>query len=220
MINRYSWSNYNSKIVKIVKKNVKYNAKNKFNYIENSYYPHTRDIFCLAINDIKIKNIIDYGSNESLVSNLRNKINLKNKKFFIIDPFFIKKKKLKINNIDYKIYKNTNELNKIYFDLLNFGSSLQYIENYVDIINNIKFKTGSRILFTATPLNLKQFYRTKQSNQKNLTQNVHNFNKLKNFLKKKKFFISFKSVMNINMAKLTSVKNDTFFMNILFEKHE
>ena len=80
MINRYSWKNYNHNINKIIRYNVTQNNLSIFNVIEKSYYPHTRDIFALTASSKNIINILDYGSNLSLLTNLKNKINLYKKK--------------------------------------------------------------------------------------------------------------------------------------------
>lgn len=218
--NKYSWEKYNLNKIKIIKKNIEYNKKHKFNAIENSYYPHTRDIFCLAIKSSEIVKILDFGSNQSILSNLKNKINTKRKYFVIYDPFFKKGKEIKFRDISYKIVKKLGDLNNLKFDFLHFGSSLQYIDDYNYIFDFANFTSISKILFTATPFNLNKKYMAKQSNHRNLLQYVHNFRKLKLILKKKKFTVTFQSCMDIKLAELNLIKKNTFFMNVLFEKNE
>ena len=219
MTNMYSWKKYNLNIQKLIKKNILHNLTNKFNANESFYYPQTRDIFALIANSPNIKNILDFGSNLSLISNLTNRINVKDKKFYIYDPFFTKNKELKIKNVNYKICSNFNEIVQIKFDLIHFGSCIQYIDNFYDYLNLLSYSKKSKILFTATPMNYNDKYLTKQTNNKNLFQIVHNYKNLCMFLKSKKFNLSFKSSMNVKLAALKTVNANTFFLNLLFE-HE
>jgi len=218
MTNIYSWKKYNLNIQKLVKKNITFNLSSIFNANENSYYPQTRDIFSLSANSIKIINILDFGSNLSLISNLTNRINVKKKKFYIYDPFSNKDDHIKIKNLNYKIFSNFSEIRKIKFDLIHFGSCIQYIENFYYYLDLLNLSTKSKILFTATPLNLLKKYTTRQTNQKNLFQIVHSYKILYNYFKLKEFDIVFKSSMNIKLASLKTIKPNTFFLNLLFQK--
>ena len=114
-------------------------------------------------------------------------------------------------------YSNLTEIIKIKFDLIHFGSCIQYIQNFDSYLKILKSNNKSKILFTATPFNLYTKYKTKQINQKNLFQTVHNYHDLCKLLKLKKFDIIFKSSMNIKLAKLKTVKPNTYFLNILFQ---
>jgi len=87
MTNMYSWKKYNLNIQKLAKKNIAFNLSSIFNAYENSYYPQTRDIFSLTANSTKIINILDFGSNLSLISNLTNRINVKKKNFIFMILF-------------------------------------------------------------------------------------------------------------------------------------
>ena len=217
MTNNYSWKKYNLNIQKLINQNIAFNNKFMFNAEDNSYYTQTRDIFALVANTSKVINILDFGSNLSLISNLNNKIDTKAKKFFVYDPFYSLKDDVKIKNINYKIFSNLTEIIKIKFDLIHFGSCIQYIQNFDSYLKILKLNNKSKILFTATPFNLYTKYKTKQINQKNLFQIVHNYHDLCKLLKLKKFDIIFKSSMNIKLAKLKTVKPNTYFLNILFQ---
>jgi len=217
MTNNYSWKKYNLNIQKLINQNIAFNNKFMFNAEDNSYYTQTRDIFALVANTSKVINILDFGSNLSLISNLNNKIDTKAKKFFVYDPFYSLKDDVKIKNINYKIFSNLTEIIKIKFDLIHFGSCIQYIQNFDSYLKILKLNNKSKILFTATPFNLYTKYKTKQINQKNLFQTVHNYHDLCKLLKLKKFDIIFKSSMNIKLAKLKTVKPNTYFLNILFQ---
>ena len=213
----YSWKIYNHNIQKLINQNINFNNSAKFNAVDNSYYSQTRDIFALVANTSKVINILDFGSNLSLISNLNNKIDTKAKKFIVYDPFYSLKDDIKIKNINYKIFSNFTDIIKIKFDLIHFGSCIQYIENIENYIKLLTFNKKSKILFTATPFNLNTKYKTKQTNHKNLFQTVHNYKDLCKLLKLNKFDIIFKSSMNIKLAKLKTVKPNTYFLNILFQ---
>jgi len=213
----YSWKIYNHNIQKLINQNINFNNSAKFNAVDNSYYSQTRDIFALVANTSKVINILDFGSNLSLISNLNNKIDTKAKKFIVYDPFYSLKDDIKIKNINYKIFSNFTDIIKIKFDLIHFGSCIQYIENIENYIKLLTLNKKSKILFTATPFNLFTKYKTKQTNHKNLFQTVHNYKDLYKLLKSKKFDIIFKSSMNIKLAKLKIVKPNTYFLNILFQ---
>ena len=217
MTNNYSWKKYNLNIQKLINQNIAFNKKLMFNAVDNSYYSQTRDIFALVANTSKVINILDFGSNLSLISNLSNKIDIKAKKFFVYDPFYSLKDDVKIKNINYKIFSNLTDIIKIKFDLIHFGSCIQYIKNFDSYLKILKLNNKSKILFTATPFNLYTKYKTKQINQKNLFQIVHNYHDLCKLLKLKKFDIIFKSSMNVKLAKLKTVKPNTYFLNILFQ---
>jgi len=217
MTNNYSWIKYNLNIQKLINQNIAFNNKFMFNAEDNSYYTQTRDIFALVANTSKVINILDFGSNLSLISNLSNKIDTRAKKFFVYDPFYSLKDDVKIKNINYKIFSNLTDIIKIKFDLIHFGSCIQYIQNFDSYLKILKLNNKSKILFTATPFNLYTKYKTKQINQKNLFQTVHNYHDLCKLLKLKKFDIIFKSSMNVKLAKLKTVKPNTYFLNILFQ---
>ena len=217
MTNNYSWKKYNINIQKLINQNIAFNKKFMFNAVDNSYYTQTRDIFALVANTSKVINILDFGSNLSLISNLSNKIDTRAKKFFVYDPFYSLKDDVKIKNINYKIFSNLTDIIKIKFDLIHFGSCIQYIKNFDSYLKILKLNNKSKILFTATPFNLYTKYKTKQINQKNLFQIVHNYHDLCKLLKLKKFDIIFKSSMNVKLAKLKTVKPNTYFLNILFQ---
>ena len=218
---KYSWKKYNQKSIQLSKKLVKFNNKNSFNFIEDGLYNQIRDIFCLSIL-IKKKGIIkilDYGSNVLSLSNIKNKINIKKFDFFIFDPFSEKNKviyspfKITIFNDKFQI-KNKN------FDIVNFGSSIQYLKNLKDLNQVINLKKTLKIIITHTPITIKKKFITKQSNHKNLHQTIFNYNDLINFFKKKKFSLIFKS-KNENKY-IASSKNidSTFSLNLVFEKND
>ena len=217
----YNWQKYNIKSNKLSLNFEKYNNINFFNKIENSYYNHTRDLFCLSLTKLKKKknNIcLDYGSNMMSISNIKNKIDAKRYKFFIYNPFLNKlraKKLIGVKSTELKDLKNFNH--KI--DFLNFGSSLQYIQESFKIFEQLKFNKVSYILITATPFCINKNYQSRQKNHPGLDQNIIDFKKFNKFLNKINFRLIFKSSMNINNASIKNLRKNTFFLNLLFEKN-
>lgn len=213
-MSKYNWIKYNSKI-SLIKKINNYNKENIFNYFEKGHYNHTRDMLCLCLvlfkKNKKKVNLLDYGSNLLTYANLTNKINLKNYNISIFDPFC--KTQLYKNNI--YIFSDEKKLDKKW-DIVNFGSSIQYIDN-LDRLNKINFKKTNLILITHTPISSKFSYKAKQLNSKNLYQNIYSFKELNDYFNKKKFKLIFKSR---NEDKFISAKQKckTYSANLLFLK--
>ena len=218
---KYSWKIYNLKRINLSKKIINFNRKNKFNYIENGLYNHVRDIFCIGLllldKKKKLNKILDYGSNLISLSNIRNKINTKKYKFFIFDPFCEKNINLKYP-VNVTISNKKKFLKESNFDLINFGSSLQYLNSLDELKNNLNFFKTKVIVITHTPVTLKKSFKSSQNNHKNLIQKIYNYNSLISFFIKKKYKIIFKS---INEKKYIGLKNNnkhTFSINIIFQR--
>lgn len=216
----YNWKKYNNKSDKLSLEFDRHNNKNFFNKIENSYYNHTRDLFCLSLLRLnKKKNIcLDYGSNKISISNIKNKINPKKYNFIIYNPFLNKKFSKKIKNISYVEINDLNLL-KSKIDFLNFGSSLQYIKEPLKILKKLRFNKKALILITATPFTLGTNYVSSQRNHENLRQNIINIHSIIRLFKKNRFKLIFKSSMNLKEASIRNKKKDTFFLNLLLEKN-
>lgn len=218
----YSWSKYNKINTKLSSTLMKFNDLNDVNFVEAGLYNHIRDIFCLTIlfnkkNTKKIK-ILDYGSNLLALSNIKSKINIKLLDFTIYDPFYSKiykdiKKPFKINFITDK-----KKLKLKKFDVVNFGSCLQYFNN-IDFLNNyINFKFTNTILVTHTPISLTKKYKSKQKNHKTLIQNIHTLNDIKKKFKKIGFNLIFKSRNCDKYIACEKKQKNTFSLNLIFSK--
>ena len=217
---KYSWKKYNKKSSQLSRKLVKFNNNNNFNFVEDGLYNQIRDIFCLSIL-IKKKGrikILDYGSNVMSLSNIKNKINIKKYDFFIFDPFS-EKKKIIHNPFKILIYNNKIQVKKENFDIVNFGSSIQYLKNLKDLEEVINFKKTFKIIITHTPITIKKKFITKQSNHKNLNQTIFNYNDLIGFFKKKKFSLVFKSRNETRYAASSKNISSTYSLNLVFEKN-
>ena len=220
LMSNYSWSKYNLHNEKLSSKIIKFNQLNNVNFIEEGIYNPTRDIFSLSlifINKKKIK-VLDYGSNILALSNLKSKINTRFIEFSIYDPFYQKIKSIKpfkINFINQQI-----KLKKKKFDIINFGSSIQYIENLNILNKQINFKTVKRILITHTPFSIKNKYVSKQTNHKNLIQNIYTLSYIKFFFKTKGFQLIFKSRNQDKYIACKNMKSKTYSLNLIFEKNK
>ena len=220
--NNYNWQEYNRNNVLLSKKLEKYNNNSKINYSENSYYNHTRDLFSLTLLSKKRLNVLDFGSNITALSNIKNKLDLKNIIFYIYDPFSVNKKSniKTIKNVNVHVYNDLLLLKKIKFDVVHFGSSLQYLIDFKKFIKMINFSKQCKILITATPITTKIKYTSKQINHPVLNQHIHNLNTLNIFLRKIKFKLIFKSALNINYASIKNLRKKTFFINLLYSNEK
>jgi hypothetical protein len=217
------WPKYNLKINKISEKMIKFNSKNEVNFIENGHYNHTRDLMAITIAFLnshnKKTNILDYGSNIASISNFQNKIETKNITFNIFDPYH--NNRMKINNLkklNFKIINNKKKFINKKFDLLHFGSSIQYQDNFFNEFNSFLKNLSKVILITHTPFSSEKSYKSKQSNHKNLIQNIYSLTKLNNLFKKNKFKLIFKSRNDDKYISCVNKKYKSYSLNLLFIK--
>ena len=216
---KYNWTNYNLKRNKEAIKIHRFNLTNKFNFIEKGVYKNVRDIYALSLLIAKQKNkrinILDFGGNLMSHVNLRNKINSKKINFYIYSPHSTNYDKktigLKIVNI-----KNLNKIIPKKFDLIYFGSVLQYIENLKSIstslINNSKY-----ILITHTPVTLRaKSYTENQNNANKLRQKIHTLNQIIKGIFSN-FNLIFKSRNEYKYTGIKIKKKNTFSLNLLLK---
>ena len=222
MESKFNWVNYNLKRNKEAIKINNFNIKSKINYLEKGVYKNVRDIYALALllsgSQKKRVDVLDYGGNLMSHVNLINKINTKKIYFTIFNPFSPKEIKNKIN-LKIKSTQNLKMLPKKKFDLIYFGSVLQYIEN-LKLINKKVISNSKFVLITHTPITFdKKSYIAKQSNEKKLFQKIHTLEHIKNILLKKNFQLVFKSINDFKFAGLKIKKNGTHSLNLLFSKN-
>jgi len=219
---KYSWSKYNKQNSELSTKIIKFNNLNKVNFVEAGLYNHIRDIFCLTIlfNKKKIgkTKVLDYGSNLLALSNINSKIDVKLFDFSIYDPFYSKEYKDIKKKFNIKFFTNKKKLKFKKFDVVNFGSSLQYINNIESLTDTINFKTIRTILITHTPITLSEEYKSKQKNHKSLIQNVHSLNNIKKYFNKIGFYLKFKSRNNDKYIACEKKKKKTYSLNLVFIK--
>ena len=220
MNNNFDWSNYNLKRNKEAIKINNYNLRQNVNFLEKGVYKNVRDIYALSIIVSQIGkkkiNILDFGGNLMPHVNLSNKIDIRNINIYIFNPFS-KNNELKKKNLKIVTLKKYEQLQKIKFDLIYFGSVLQYIENLMilkkKIINNSKF-----VLITHTPIIFsKKNFKEVQKNESKLIQKIHSFDELKKKVFNK-FNLIFKSVNDFKFTGLRKNRKNTYSLNLLFKK--
>ena len=170
--------------------------------------------------DNKIREVVNQIKlEEAKIANLTNKIDTSKFKFFIFDPFLPKRfTKYKFKNIDYEVSSDERKILKNNFILINFGSSIQYQNDFFKNLERLSLLKTKFIIFTSTPFSLSKTYTSKQSNHENLIQKVYSLNYLINKLKSKNFKLIFKSR---NKDKYISCKKQihkTFSLNLVFKK--
>lgn len=219
------WEKYQHKIKKWSLKMTKYNKINNFNFLESEPYNHVRDILCLSLTKIELKdkkiNILDYGSNILTLSNLENKIKLRKMYFTIYDPYYKKSSfsQKHVRKVKFMITNNINKIIKKKYDFINFGSSIQYEPNILRKISKLKLDAARFILISHTPLSLSKKYSSPQ-NYVNTIQYIHSYNSIIKYFKKKKFLLIFKSRMNDKFIACKNKKNPTHYLNLLFSNEK
>jgi hypothetical protein len=218
-MNKYKWNQYNNN-KKLIQNLIDFNKKKTVNAVEKGLYNQIRDIFCLSLilslkSSKKNKiNVLDFGSNHLAYSNIVNKIDCKKFSFNVYDPFYNKEKFL----IPFKIsfFNDLTLLKKNRWDMVNFGSSIQYLES-LDVLENINLTNTKVVSITHTPITLKKSYSGMQTNHKNINQKIYSLKEINKFFLKKNFKLIFKSR---NDEKLSAGKNkkDTYLLNLVFSK--
>ena len=217
------WQKYNLNKNKLIKKIASYNKKNKVNFLESGHYNHIRDILALLISTIDKKNkkleVLDYGSNVLSLVNFINKIDMNRINFTIYDPYYKPgNKKNKNVNIRYKIIDSEKKIFKNNYDLVHFGSSIQYENKFFDKIKVFKLNSVKYILITHTPFSLKNDYLSSQTNHPNLIQNIYSLSKITSSFKKYNYKLIFKSRNNDKYIACKNKKFKTYSLNLLFKK--
>ena len=130
------------------------------------------------------------------------------------DPFYDKEK----FSIPFKIsfFNDFTVLKKNRWDMVNFGSSIQYLES-LEVLENINLINTKVVSITHTPISLKKSYSAMQTNHKNLSQKIYSLKEIKKFFLKKNFKLIFKSRIDENLSAAKN-KKDTYLLNLVFSK--
>ena len=161
------------------------------------------------------------------------KKNFKNVNYYIINQgeinqnFIYLKSKYKLEN--FTIIQNLNVLSNYNFDFINFGSVLQYIENYNDVLEKIIDVSKKYIFFSAT-----HFYDKNTALSKNIVVKQTNalpekifcyFFEFESFIKKfydNKFKLVFKEKNktddNIHYKNFENLLENTNYTDVLIVK--
>ena len=220
-----NWGEYNLNLVKNAIKFLNGNNNNVFNLEEKRCYSHIRDLFALlaAIIDKKKLNILDYGSNIMPWSNIQNKIDIRSLSVTIFDPYANQDYSEGINfGFPLKVVNNLSSIKKEFFDILVFGSSSQYIESFYKLFSDSIFIIPDIILFTDTPLSLKDQLELEQVDQSGSKYKVYirTFDELKTFVSNIGYSIVFKSALPWETQEYLKkeLSENIKMTNILFKK--
>lgn len=224
-----SWKDYNEKLLKTSIELLSKNSKEIFNIEEKRCYPHIRDIVALVIATSRGQSlkIYDYGSNTMPWANIQNKIDAKKINVVIYDPF-AEKDYSKDLNFSFPL-KIVNKVNFSYIskcDLIIFGSSSQYIENFFELFLKKDFIFPKKILFTDTPFslnkNLRKDLKVPQLDKSNraFTVYVRSFFKVNSMLEQIGFKVIFKSALPwVTQDYLSDeLSSEIKMANILYER--
>ncbi len=217
------WNKLNkSKIQNLSRKLVSYNKNSSVNAIEKKHYNHVRDILLTVLStesSNKSISVLDYGSNILTISNLKNKLNCNKIKFDIYDPYYTKGiyKYSHIKYIKFTVTNNFNKIKKKKYDVVNFGSSIQYEKDIFSKINSLNIKKTKYIIVCNSPLSMGKTYLSYQQNKKNLLQNIYSYKKIVRFLNKKKFKLIFKSRNEDKYIGCKTKKYKTYSLNLIFK---
>ena len=144
MIKKEYWKKYNEKLNKLATLMLKHNHENEFNFIENKFYNHIRDLTALSISMIQLNSktspvstkILDYGSNVMAWANIHRKIDIDSIDVTVFDPFY----DFQSTDIDLgfrlNVVSEEEDFMTKHFDLTIFGSCAQYDENFLTDLNS------------------------------------------------------------------------------------
>ena len=164
------WKKYNENLNELATLMVQHNHENEFNFIENNFYNHIRDLTALSISMIQLNSktspvsikILDYGSNVRTWANIHRKIDTDSIDVTVFDPFY----DFQSTNIDLgfrlNIVSEEDDFMTEHFDLTIFGSCAQYDENFLTDLNSKNLHLADYVLFTHTFLSLEKRFVSKQ----------------------------------------------------------
>jgi hypothetical protein len=195
-------------------------------------YPHLIGLLLSSFKKDDEFSFLDIGG-ENIDFYLELKREFKHVKYYIFNQSEILNNlnKLKINYSlkDFNIIYDTSELYQNNYEFINFGSSLHYFENYIEILKNIIKVSKKYVFFSGT-----HFYRSKsKSLQKHIIVKQVNvitkfyycyFIDRKFFLEtfvNKGFFIAFEKknlTDNVNYKNFNHLVDDIMFTDILLNK--
>ena len=149
--------------------------------------------------------------------NLINKISTKNIEISVFNPFI---EKVPNNTfLKIKFLKNFNsKANAKAFDLVYFGSVIQYLNTLKYFSGKKEVLKSSMVLITHTPISFGKeiFFKTKKC--KNLFQNIYTLKDIQKELLNNKFNIIFKSINENKYTGLAKKYKDVYSSNLLMKK--
>ena len=211
------------------------NIIQKFNKINEliSFHscPHLLQILRLVFEEREKFNFLDFGG-EYIDFYLYLKKNFKNVNYYIINQEEINQNliylKSKYNFENFTIIQNLNELLNYNYDFINFGSVIQYVGNYDDILNKVIKMSKKYIFFSAT-----HFYHKNDTSLEKIVVKQTNllpkklfchFFEFESFIKKfydNKFKLVFKEknkTDNVNYKNFENLLKNTTYTDLLITR--
>ena len=219
-----NWKKYNQESFVFTNKLLEFNRRNNFNFYESGIYNHVRDLLAITLasfENYKEINILDFGSNTSTWANLKNKIDVRNLDVTIYDPFSESDYSKTLSfGFNVKVISNLNLLKGRKFDLTIFGSSSQYMPDFIENFLELDCLLSGKLLFTDTAFSKKESFIAEQNNSFRGNQFIRSYDLLRTNLESKSYKEIFKSTLPINdevfyPSKYTS---EVIVLNILFSK--
>lgn len=221
------WKKYNEKLSSMTQAMIEHNKNNKFNAVEQLFYPHVRDILGITLSILqnnqtdKLLQILDYGSNPAVWANFQNKLNTNLLDLSIYDPFAEEGVK-EIATLPFKkmiVSSNLYNLSRQRYDLTIFGSSSQYDSDFIKDWDKQRQIDTDYILFTHTPLSLGSGFSSKQFSDYTGLQTIHSFDDILTKLESKSFDLIFKSTLSNHYSSVEErFLPQTVYANLLFKR--
>jgi hypothetical protein len=221
------WKKYNEKLNEFTTLMVQHNHENEFNFIENNFYNHIRDLTALSISMIQLNSktspanikILDYGSNITPWANVQRKIDIDSIDVTIFDPYYDSQSINVDLGFSLNIVNQKEDFMTEHFDLTIFGSCAQYDENFLTNLNSKNLNLSDFILFTHTPLSLEKPFVSKQFSDYTGSQTIHSFKDVSKVFKELGYNLIFKSTLPPESASVEDKYiNKTLYANLLFTK--
>ena len=194
--------------------------------------PYLLQLLTLIFKEEEKFNFLDFGG-ENIDFYLYLKKNFKNVNYYIINQgeinqnFIFLKSKHKLEN--FTIIENLNKLSNYNFDFINFGSVIQYVENYDDVLQKIMKVSKKYIFFSATHF----YHKNSTSNEKIVVKQINAlpekifcyFFEFESFMKKfydNKFKLVFKEKNktddNVHYKNFENLLENTTYTDLLIVK--
>lgn len=194
--------------------------------------PHLLEVLKLRFKEREKFNFLDFGG-ENIDFYLYLKKNFKSVNYYIINQDEINQNliflKSKYNLENFTIIPNLNELLNYNYDFINFGSVIQYVENYDDVLNKIIKVSKKYIFFSAT-----HFYDRNDTSFEKIVVKQANllfentfcyFFEFESFIKKfydNKFKLVFKEknkTDNVNYKNFENLLKNTIYTDLLISRN-
>ena len=183
-------------------------------------------ILVLSLKKRNIK-ILDYGGGANpAYSYIENSTKIKTKTCVIEQENFCRIIKNKIPNKykkRIKYFSSLNQLDEFIFDIVCFNSSIQYLEDYKKILDDVIKLKPLYILITRTNFHMgKEDYYTLENGPAFSSWHPYiffSYYKLTKLLKSKQYNLVFSNKYNVNKYKHSSIDGKTFFHKDLLFKN-